>query len=1370
MTTLTAFRSVRAVGTVLPSDALARAVDLRMPGQRAEDYQLTPGMTINAAAARAWEACLGAHRAWHAALERLPPGDPAVGLTRDKWLLPLLYELGFGRPERLTAGIDLPPTLGETEPVHFPISHRLAWPAGATDPAVGVLLHLVGGGVGLDAPTHGVTARAPQSLVQDALNRSPHYLWAVVSNGHILRVLRDASSLTRQSYVEFDLDDVFGNQRYAEFRLFFLAVHASRFAPLAAETEPEADDTETPAFSAADCWLERWRNVAIADGTRALMTLREGVARALKHLGTGFVSHPTNVELRAELAVVPDACALLHRALLRVAYRLIVLFVAEDRELLHIASTNTDGQAHYAAYFSTARLRRLAATRTGTRHTDLWDAHLIVTDALADDGLDALALPGLAASLFSRDSLGVLDGAQLPNRNLLAAVKELAEITDPVTGARRPVDYRNLDSEELGGVYEGLLAYVPRYDAAARTFTLEQANGNTRKKSGSYYTPSELIALMLDEALDPLIADARRAADPETALLTLTIVDPAVGSGHFVVAAARRIAAALAAVRTSDAEPTPQAMRAAMADVVARCVYGVDLNDLAIEITKVALWLESFDGSRPLPFLDTHFKVGNSLLGATPKLLAGNIPDAAFVALNGDDTTRTSKLKARNKAERKRAAGQHTVFDSVARRLPISDSDVLDVETTSLAKKARELERQPTGTPADIREQAEAWQRFERDPDLEARKLAADAWCAAFVQSNTPARGFGITHDTLRRIVDNPTDVPSDLITTVRDLARQYRFFHWHLEFPTIFTVPEPGTADVNPETWWQGGFSCVIGNPPWDRVKIQDKEFFAAVGRNDIVDAKTAAIRGAMIDQLREEDPALHDAYCSALRRSAGIAHLLRDSGRYPFTGQGDVNTYSVFAETFRALLEPTGTAGIVTPTGLATDKTTSQFFADLVARNNLSALHDFVTNPRIWTDVGNRKFRFAVTTIRGRDSRVEKIRMSFFSKHPSEITHDRVFTVSPQEISIVNPNTSNCPTFLTRRDAEITLGIYHRHPVLIRDGTADGNPWGLSFGTLFHMANDSGLFRTAEDLAGARFNGWSYRDDAREYLPLYEAKLLWHFDHRLSSYALRAPGSRDTELPRLTDEMHNDPHTEAGPRYWVQESEVKKRLLGKWEHGWMLGWRDITGGALLRTFVPSVLPTSAIGDKFLLAFPGAPAHGPLLHAMWSTLAFDYIARQKISGTGMKYFLTKQLACPTPAIFAGPAPWEPDRTLAEWVTPYVLELSYTSWRIRPYAREMSLDGPPFRWDPERRALLRADLDAAFLHVFGLTRPEAEHVLDSFLVLRKYEERDHGDYRTRRLVLDAYDRMAAASARGGTGWSPLADLPAGHGPRHPAQA
>ena len=1365
MSGATIFPAVRTTGTALPSEAIPPANELRMPGQTAEAYQLPPGMAVNGAIARAWEAMLAAHRSWTNALERLPEGDAATKLTRDKWLLPLLYELGWGRPDVVNGGLAVPPGLGETEAPHFPISHRVAWPDSA-NPNAWAPLHLVGAGIDLDSKTAGVTARAPQAMVQDYLNREDHALWAVVSNGHQLRLLRDASSLTRQSFVEFDLDAIFTDQLYADFRILFLCVHASRFAPRlddkAAKAALDGDDSSDEADveqvepKLDNCWLERWRTTAIDDGARALLNLQHGIAVALQELGTGFVAHPANAALRETLAAATDADRDLQRALLRIAYRLIVLFVVEDRELLHRSDAPQSARTLYADYFSTARLRRLAAEPIGGWHTDLWEAHQIVTDALAGEGLDALGLNGLGASLYARDALSILDGAKLPNRALLAAVRALAQINDPVTGTPRSVDYRNLDSEELGGMYEGLLAYTPRYQADDRTFTLAVSSGNDRKKSGSYYTPSDLIALVLDEALNPLIDEAIRGTNPELALLALTVVDPACGSGHFVVAAARRIAAALAAVRTGDTEPVPAAVRAATADVVERCVYGVDLNDLAIEITKVALWLEAFDADRPFPFLDAHFRVGNALLGTTPELLRHNIPDAAFAALGDDNKEWTSRLKARNKSERKVDENQLTLTFG---------SDTLHVETSQFTKAAHDADTGTVVSIDELRARADAWRRLEANPELAAAKLVADAWCAAFVQPKIGAMtsGRGITHSTMRALADTPESVADAIVDQIHHLARQYRFFHWHLEFPGVFTVPDDGSAgDV---TGWSGGFSCVVGNPPWERVKIQDKEFFGNIGRSDIEGAATASIRKKMIDELSDTDPDLHQAYLSALRQSDGTAHLLLKSGRYPLTGQGDVNTYSVFAETMRTVINPNGAAGIITPTGLATDKTTAPFFADTLIKLRLHAFYDFENEAKIFRDV-HHSFRFAATTMTGTKRPVQRTDFAFLIRYISDVPNKR-FRLAANEVLSLNPNTGTLPMFRSRADADITLGIYSRHPVLVRDEDPNGNPWGLSFARLFDMANDSGLFHSADDLADASFNEWSYERDRVEYVPLYEAKMISQFDHRFSTYRGATQAQLNVaSLPRPSDDEHDDASMEPLARHWVARDQVSHRLAGKWQCDWLLGWRDITRSNNSRTFIPSVIPKSATGDSFLIAITEDPKHCMLLHAVWSTYVFDFVARQKLSGTHMKYFTTKQLACPTPMTFHQPTGWLRVKTLEEWLRPYTLELSYTSLRLAPYAQLLGDSGHPFRWRQERRALLRADVDAAFLHIYGLSRDESEHVLDSFPVILKDEESAFGEFRSRRLVLEAYDRMAEAIANGGKGWKPLADPPAGQGPRH----
>ncbi|MGD9525491.1 Eco57I restriction-modification methylase domain-containing protein [Pseudonocardia sp.] len=1369
------FSAIHTVGGLLPADMLARISEGKdVPGSLPADYRVVGSRSVRDEAERHWDYL---RSVWTELRDRLPvapeadvPVD-ATGLARTQWLVPLFSELGFGELTPLGATGIVADGGGKS----FPVSHR--W--------THVPVHLAAWHSSLDKRLAG--AIPAQSLVQECLNRTDAHLWGIVSNGRQLRLLRDSTALATAAYVEFDLEAIFDGELFSEFVLLYRLLHATRFA-VADGAAPSA------------CWLECWRGEAITAGARALDQLRDGVEAAITTLGTGFLRHPDNAALRENVDV-----AGLHAALLRLVYRLLFVFVAEDRDALHHPGSDAQARDRYARYFSTARLRAHALRRRGTAHSDLYQGLRIVLDALGDvDGRPELGLPGLGGIFDDTAADEPLGELSLANEYLLEAVRQLARVRDPGSARWRAVDYRNLDAEELGSIYESLLELLPRHSAADLTFELVNAAGNARKTTGSYYTPSSLIELLLDSALDPVLDDAVKrgelaataagVADSAGAiaseLLSLTVCDPACGSGHFLVAAARRIAKRVAAVREGNPEPTLDAVRTALHEVIARCVYGVDLNPMAVELAKVSLWLEALEPGKPLGFLDAHVKHGNALLGATPKLLRDGIPDAAFTAIVGDDAA-VARTMARLNAEQRNS--QLSFFEI--------DTEV-KVANSVFAAGLRSITGAPADTLAEVRRQETAYRDLVGSDEYSRARHVADAWCAAFVWPKVTDAPLAPTQEVFRNLQDPDSDAApqrahDEIIRLSMD--KQLRFFHWHLEFPEVFTVSDHGGDE---SSGWIGGFSCVVGNPPWERVKIQDKEFFEEKGRDDIVNAKTAAIRRTMIQRLKEDDPALYDAYLGALRGSDGISHLLRTSGRFPLTGQGDINTYSVFAETARTIVGPDGAAGIITPTGLVTDHTTAPFFADLVAKRSLAELRDFVTNPRIWTDVGNRKFRFALTTLRGRAASVDQARMSFLAKHPDEITPERTFEISPGEIALANPNTVTCPTFLTRIDAEITLGVYRRHPVLICDGGS--NPWGLSFGTLFHMSNDSSLFHQPDDFADADFDGWSYHRDGTDYLPLYEAKLLWHFDHRLSSYALRAPGSRDTELPRLTAEMHNDPDLEPVARHWVARPEVHDRLVGHLatpdesleitasadgaadgtvrarrsrrgtpvvgrlveERGWLLGWRDITGPQNERTFVPSVLPTSAVGDKFLLAFPAKPEHGPLLHAVWSSLAFDYVARQKLSGTGMKFFIVKQLACPTPATFAAPAPWQPDRSLADWVIPYVLELSYTSWRLRPYANDLGDDGPPFRWDPERRALLRADLDAAFLHVYGLTRPEAEHVLDSFFVVRKYEERDHGEYRTRRLVLDAYDRMAAAIASG-PAWTPLADLPAGSGPRHP---
>ncbi|MCK6211558.1 N-6 DNA methylase [Georgenia sp. EYE_87] len=1319
----TAFTTIRSVGGLLPPDLLARVLagDSDLPGLRAGDYHLGDGESVREAANRAWSYLTGTWASFTAARKKLSATDPAVGLTREKWLALLFRELGYGRlPTAPAGGLSAADTA-------YPVSHL--WER--------TPIHLLGWGVDLDRRTPGVpgaAGRAPHALVQELLNRSDDYLWGVLSNGRTLRLLRDSTSLVGQSYLEFDLEAMFDGEVFSDFVVLYMLVHQSRVEPLS-EGAP-----------ASECWLERWRTAAVESGTRALGLLRDGVQDAIEALGTGFLRHPDNGALVHRLSSGELRLEDYHRALLRLVYRLLFLFVAEDRDALLDPHAEPLARSRYRDYFATARLRRLATRRRGTRHGDLWQALTIVMDGLGrEGGLPALGLPALGG-LFERGPADVASDLSLANESLLTAIRRLA-VVQPKGQPRRMVDYRHLGAEELGSIYESLLELIPRVDAVERTFTLENLAGNDRKTSGSYYTPAGLIDLVLDTTLDPLLDSAERSDNPEEALLNLTVCDPACGSGHFLVAAARRIAQRLATVRGADTDPSPTHLKEALHDVIAQCIYGVDLNPMAAELAKVSLWIEALRPGHPLSFLDAHIKVGNSLLATTPALLAAGIPDIAFTPIEGDDKKYATALRKRNATERD-ATGQGDLFDV----------QQIDPGNQALSAEAARITANRALSLGDVHLQASRFAALESSPGMRQARFTTDAWCAAFVQHKS-AGTAAITHQTLTTPIH---DLRPEVIGAVDTLAAAYRFFHWHLEFPDIFSVPDGGAPDT--DTGWHGGFACVIGNPPWERVKIQEKEFFASRDPQ-IAAAGNAASRKKLIKGLAERSPALLAEFQQTLRTSEGQSHFLRNSGHYPLTGRGDVNTYSVFAETMRTTIRPDGRMGIITPTGLATDATTARFFAETLSQGRLAAFYDFENEAKIFPSVHNQ-FRFAVTSITG-GSRVDRVRFAFYTRFIEDVPQRR-FELAPEEVLLLNPNTGTLPVFRSRADAEITLGIYRRQPVLIRDGDPSGNPWGLAFTRLFDMANDSEIFSTADQLAAedAQFDGWAWNDGERRWLPLYEAKLLFHYDHRYSTYAdaTQAHLNKGT-LPKISLEAHDSPAVETLTRYWLPDEAVTIAVGDHWDREWFLGWRDITNASNERTFVPSVLPRSAVGHVFPIAFPANPDGAPLLQATWSSLVCDYVARQKLSGTHMTYGIMEQLACPAPKTFASAAPWDPSAALADFIKPRVLELTYTSYRIAPYAHDLGDDGPPFRWIPNRREVLKAELDAAMFHIYGLDRPEVEHVLDSFFVVRKYDERDHGEFRTKRLVLERYDAMQEA-VDSGTAYRTQLDPPPGHGPRH----
>ncbi|MGH7460387.1 MAG: Eco57I restriction-modification methylase domain-containing protein, partial [Longimicrobiales bacterium] len=1095
---------------------------------------------------------------------------------------------------------------------------------------------------------------------------------------------------------------------------------------------------------------EVWRDKAREAGTRARDALRDGVEAALFELGKGFLAHPANSALGQKLSYGELSPTDYFNELLRLVYRMIFLLTIEEREILHGTGVTPEARALYGEGYGLRRLRERAVRRSQhDRHTDLWESLRPVFTALGRPGGEAtLGLPGLGG-LFAATQCPHLDAATLENHALLGAVFRLAWLREDAGLTR--VNWKDMGPEELGSVYESLLELVPRITDDARAFAFaspDEAAGNERKMSGSYYTPDSLVQELLDTALEPVIAQrmAAQANDPENAILCISVIDPACGSGHFLLAAARRLATHLARVRTGGT-PGASEYRHALRDVVTHCIHGVDRNPMALELARMSLWLETFTPDRALGFLDHHLVLGDALLGLLDlSVLKEGIPDVAFKALTGDDREVVSTLKRLNRAGRKAMAkiqkhglatlalGTQTLSEAFTQLDQLSDDAIENVE----AKRARydALRAQAAASPL---------------------ALAAEVYLGAFLMPKRVAPGERLTDrgaieqfpmsGTLMGALDGTLGGDHSVVKHARMVCRTARVMHWQLAFPQVFA---------------RGGFDVVLGNPPWERLRLLEQEFFASRDEG-VARARNKAERQRRIDALAEApigSPArcLFEDFIQAKHSAEAASLFCHSSGRYRLTGTGDVNTYALFAETIQQLIRPKGRAGFIAPSGLVTENTTKAFFSYIMNRRMLETFFEFENEGFFPTAGQGHMLRFALVTLVGSELTVACTKFLFQGTALSELADNRrAFALSAADIALLNPNTRTCPIFISIQDAELTKSLYRHVPVLIRDATADcaeSNPWEIQFLRMFDMSIDSPLFKVKADLESTGYQQRANRYLGRAggvFVPLYEAKMVHLYNHRHGDYTTIDSRERPHVLPPVPTDLLKSPEYLTSPFYWVPHNDVRERLSRmNWQKQWLVGWRDVTDArASERTVVACVLPWCGVGNTFCLMLPRVEDDRLIaaLIADQASLIHDYVARQKVSGLHLTYETKKHLATLPPDLYTA-------ANLA-FIVPRVLELTYTADDMTPWARDLGYDGTPFPWDSDRRALLRAELDAYYARLYGLARDELRYVLDpadvmgleypsqTFRVLKQSEERMYGEYRTRRLVLDAWDRIAS---------------------------
>jgi hypothetical protein len=1161
-----------------------------------------------------------------------------------------------------------------------------------------------------------IRKRSAFGLLQESLNAMPDALWGIATNGLQLRIARDNASLTRPAWVEVDLERLFAEERYADFSVMWLLLHASRFG--------------SAGSNSTDCALEQWRNACREQGTRARETLRGGVEAALLELGQGFVSHPANTALRDALATGTLSSHEYLRELLRLVYRQIFLLTVEEREILHRSDADPGAVVLYADGYSLRRLRERAVRRSAhDRHGDLWQALRQVWIGLGV-GEPLLALPPLGG-LFESNQCPSLDACKLENRFLLSALFHLAWLRPEANAPLTRVNWRDMGPEELGSIYESLLELVPMLSNDHRQFSFHTGaatRGNARKTSGSYYTHDSLVQVQLESALEPVIARTLEShpigQDAVDALLALSVIDPACGSGHFLLAAARRIAGHLARVRAqmrdsqlgNSGQPTPEDYRHALRDVVTHCVYGVDMNPMALELARMALWLEGYTPDAPLGFIDHHFLLGNGLLGVMdPKMILDGVPDTAFTALTGDDAALCRDLKQRNRTER-------TGLLRMREAASFSQSlQSMDLSATALP--LQQLDVLPDETLAEIAAKRQAYERLQLDAGKDGLSLALNLYCASYL---LPKHGTETDTD-----VPTTQDVMNALLgQTVSErkkqaafnLAKRVPLLHWRLGFAQVFA---------------RGGFSVILANPPWDQSQFSDVEFFSS--RHPEIASMNGDQRKQAIASLQVTEPIIWTELQFETRLIESQNLFYRGSKRYPLTAIGKLNTYPLFAETALQILHPQGRAGLVLPSGIATDDSTSAFFGE-VSQGRIIQLVDFENREGLFAGV-HRSFKFCLLTI----GSAEVARFAFFLGNAEQLKDPRrSFTLTAEDIARLNPNTRTCPVFRSQKDAEITSSIYSRVPVLWDENKPEGNPWGITFRQgLFNMTSDSSLFRNTRR-----------KNELTDPVPLYEAKMVHQFDHRWATYIGDTDDSRD-----MTDEEKANVSRGVQPRYWVERAGVDARLADKnWDRGWLLGFRDITNATNERTVISHLIPRCGVGNQFPLIFSDKkPSQIAALVGCLSSLALDFQARHKVGGTHLNFFIIKQLSVLPPTSFC--------LTDLAFIVPRILELTTTTVDIIPFYRDVVLEnsdfdhrtgsdrGKPWQWNPDRRAILRSELDAIYARLYGLTRDDLRYILDpsdimgddypseTFRGLKAKEIRHLGEYRTRRLVLEAWDKL-----------------------------
>lgn len=1225
---------------------------------------------------------------------------------RTRWIIPLFKAFGYD-PQFIYTNVK------SNSGLEYQISYK-GW-----DEAAAPFIQMVSANQDFDSKdktsrTH--PGKSPQDGLQQFLNTSDHQ-WAILTNGKKVRVLRDFYHSITKGFLEFDLEGIFETANSEQFRVLYRILHRSRIenqykGNIVEEFDEDGNVIEKP----DNCILEAFHKKSRETGIKIGNKLRDQVIDAIELLGNGFAENldPNDFQNGKVKAYYAE--------ILNIIYRLLFLMFAEQKGWLPVRNNI------YARTYSINSLKERAerGDHSQDEEKDLWEG-LKITFKLVANGYtfrNGDKINAFGGQLFSERKINTIFNLPLKNKYLLDAIYKLCYFRSENISNR--INYANLAIDELGSVYESLLDFEPKLSLEATTildrkiakgeFYLD-SRGTDRKTTGSYYTDSRLVAQLIDSALVPVITNAindkATPEEKEAALLQLKVADIACGSGAFICAALEKMGEHLAIIRMGDEDrPTEEQLREAKRDVLLNCIYGVDLNPMALELAKFSLWITASLPDMPLTFIDHKLKCGNSLIGATPELIEKGIPEDAYKAVGNDDPKIAAELKKKVRKE----------LEQLEKRTVKSNQKGLEFgknEGDELLRLREAINQKRQNKADEVDRLEEEYQQLEKLEHQFKDWLMADVWTSAFfVEKNDIYLENYTTNVTLENLKENQRVNPL-IIERALKLSKEYKFFH--LEFPEVFE---------------KGGFDCLLGNPPWEKITILEREFFSSF--DNILNEKRSNIRKQRIEALKLSHPEIHESWIKANIEVEKQKSYLTESDRFSLSAVGELNLYPLFVENNLSLINKDGYSGIIIKSGMLQSPTWAGFTEFLIEKKKINSAYDF-RNWKGWFPAIGYHERFTLLTLCNTS---KEMSFGFYLDDPLEIKFsEKTFIVTADECLKINPLSKNIATFSSKRDKDILIYIYSRHNII---GSIDN--WNIRYSRGLDMTNEAKELKTYEELLLENYYlaGNNFESDRGKFFPLIEGKLLHQYDHRFATFngipkEKRFGIKAATLLPNDSEKANYN--FEIVPRYWVSNEYTEHDKISRKRHtNWNLTFRDTTNViSNFRTFVACIAGETAFNYKapnLIIDDPDTYVRArksALLLAIINSIPFDYITRVKFYGANLIKNIIEQLPLIEYHVIS---------KFGNEIIDRVLKLSYTSSSIQSFAKDLRYEGDYFIYNTTERHKIKCELDAIVAHMYGINKADLEYMLDSFPILKSKEIQQFGKFKTKETVLKMHDEYA----------------------------